>query len=174
MSVTGFAQANATAVALKIDIDEMALVTRGITEVTFDLQAPQVAGGKVTVVAVTPSDYVQSTMIEQGDGSGISVQGGSVAVSVSGLSAAFTLKCQTYLPANGVGAIGDSELLTPIEIGTSPVTAFSSVGSHYTGTGGTDGYQFVYSLEINDGDYGDINANLFNTSGPIISYILQN
>ena len=92
MSVTGFAQANATAVALKIDIEEMALVTRGITEVTFDLQAPQVAGGKVTVVAVTPSDYVQSTMIEQGDGSGISVQGGSVAVSVSGLRCCVHIK----------------------------------------------------------------------------------
>tara|TARA_B110000090_G_scaffold79773_1_gene90864 strand:+ start:110 stop:670 length:561 start_codon:yes stop_codon:yes gene_type:complete len=174
MSVTGFAQLSSTQyLNVALDIQELVLMNAGTGVVEFNL-SQTTAGEKLTVTANGSTNWIHSTVVASGDALGVSQNVGTITIAVTDLHPALILKAEAIIPDAAYGAVGQvgvSKISTQQVIGVTPTEAFSDIGTHYTTTGPTSGYQFQYFLEVSDVLYGTLNAN---TPDAKITYTLQN
>lgn len=175
ISVTGFAQAPVTlSTPITFDVPSITLLAPQASELGFVLSSSGVAGDALTVTGVA-EDYLFSTMVTPGV-AGVGQNSGTITVTMTGLDDVFNLSMSTIMPNNGTGAYGtlgsDNASSGVMLDNTVPSVAFANIGTHFTGRqASVSGYKLVYSLSINNVDYGNINED---QSTALITYTLQN
>ena len=181
MSVTGFAQGTGNAtpsigtVQVFLDIPEIALMTAGTGNVSFVL-TQTLAGEKLAATAVGDRDWIYSTVVASGNASGVSQNVGTITIAVADLHPALALSVIATIPDPAYGAVGEvgTSSMTGLQtIGPAAQTAFTAIGTHYTGAiPSMSGYQFDYTLGVlGNASYGLLNNA---TSNATITYTLQN
>lgn len=140
-----------------LTVNEVALID-GTGTVIMNLDAA-IAGNAVAVAPVIGYVKVSSVVAFE--------QTRTITASIGALPAGSALTIATAVPANANfgGAVGTGSAAQAITNVDGDIILATAIGSCYTGTGATDGYQLTYSWTPVQADYADFVAT--STSVPV-------